>query len=116
MSREAAVESIVAIPTCIERLAQLFPSASSVRLPVRVLVLGSEPRALGEQTLIEFGTEQEVLFSSTLPLEFEDRLRIWNSDGSFDATAKVVAVSYHDGRKAVAARFIGKIENWIIKP
>jgi len=79
-------------------------------------VLGSEPRALGEQTLIEFGTEQEVLFSSTLPLEFEDRLRIWNSDGSFDATAKVVAVSYHDGRKAVAARFIGKIENWIIKP
>jgi hypothetical protein len=25
-------------------------------------------------------------------------------------------VRYHDGRKAVAARFVGHIDNWIIKP
>jgi hypothetical protein len=28
----------------------------------------------------------------------------------------VVAVRYHEGRKAVAARFVGDIDNWIIKP
>jgi len=57
-----------------------------------------------------------VLFASTLPLEFEDRVRILNSDGSLDAGAKVVAVRYHDGRKAVATRFVGDVGNWIIKP
>ena len=100
--------------TCVEKLAQLFPSASPVRIPVRVMTL-STARLLQEQTTIEFGTEQEVLFSSSLPLEFEDGVRVVNSDGSFDARATVVAVRYHQGRKAVAARFIGEVGNWIIK-
>jgi hypothetical protein len=51
-----------------------------------------------------------------LPLEFEDRVRLVNSDGSFDAQATVVAVRYHGGRKAVAARFLGDVGNWIVKP
>jgi hypothetical protein len=25
-------------------------------------------------------------------------------------------VRYHEGRKAVAARFVGEVSNWIIKP
>ena len=101
--------------TCVEKLAQLFPSASAVRIPVRVMTLSTARRPLQEQTVIEFGTEQEVLFSSTLPLEFEDGVRVLNSDGSLDARATVVAVRYHQGRKAVAARFIGEVGNWIIK-
>jgi hypothetical protein len=71
---------------------------------------------LQEQTTVEFGTAREVLFSSTLPLEFEDQVRLVNSDGSFDAQATVVAVRYHGNRKAVAARFVGEVGNWIIKP
>jgi hypothetical protein len=51
-----------------------------------------------------------------LPLEFEDHVRVSNSDGSLDARATVVAVRYHDGRKAVAARFLAEVGNWIIKP
>ncbi len=66
--------------------------------------------------MIEFGTAQEVIFASSLPLEFEDRVRLMNSDGSLDARATVVAVRYHEGRKAVAARFLGEVGNWIIKP
>ena len=116
MSRETAVESIAAVQTCVEKLAQLFPSSTPVRLPVRVVALGSEQRHLEESTVIEFGTAREVLFASVLPLEFEDRVRILNSDGSLDAGATVVAVRYHDGRKAVAARFVGEVGNWIIKP
>jgi hypothetical protein len=97
--------------TCVEKLAQLFPNASPTRIAVRVMTLATARRALQEQTVIEFGTEQEVLFSSTLPLEFEDGLRVVNSDGSFDARATVVAVRYHQGRKAVAARFVGEVGN-----
>jgi hypothetical protein len=77
---------------------------------------GPSGRHLQEQTVIEFGTAQEVIFSSGLPLEFEDRVQLLNSDRSLDARATVVAVRYHDGRKAVAARFLGEVGNWIIKP
>jgi hypothetical protein len=113
---EAEVTFASAGQTCIEKLAQLFTGISPVRIPVRVLTTGAGRKRLQEQTVIEFGTAQEVLFSSTLPLEFEDRVRMLNSDGSLDAWATVVAVRYHDGRKAVAARFLGQIDNWIIKP
>jgi hypothetical protein len=116
VSQPVGVALEVAGPTCVEKLAQLFPSASPVRLPVRVMTIGAGRQSLQEKTVIEFGTSQEVLFASTLPLEFEDRVRVVNSDGSLDARAKVVAVRYHDGRKAVAARFVGQVENWIIKP
>jgi hypothetical protein len=100
----------------VEKLARLFPSASEVRIPVRVMTLASATRALHEQTVIEFATANEVLFSSGLPLEFEDGLRLVNSDGSLDANAVVVAARYHAGNKAVAARFVGTVSNWIIKP
>ena len=116
MWSEAEVASLLAGQTCVEKLAQLFPGAFPVRIQVRVSTLAAGRRRLQEQTVIEFGTPQEVLFSSKLPLEFEDRVRLVNSDGSLDARATVVAVRYHNGRKAVAARFVGEVGNWIIKP
>jgi hypothetical protein len=116
VSQQAGVASLTTSQTCVQKLAHLFPNASAVRLPVRVIKMGAGRKRLEEQTVIEFGTSHEVLFASTLPLEFEDRVRVVNSDGSFDARATVVAVRYLDGRKAVAARFLGTVENWIIKP
>lgn len=83
---------------------------------MRVISVGGGRRKLQEHTVIEFGTAREVLFASTLPLEFEDRLRLVNSDGSLDADAAVVAVRYREGSKAVAARFLAEVGNWIIKP
>lgn len=102
--------------TCVEKLSRLFPNALAVRIPVRVEPLPGTRGRLHEQTVIEFGTAREVLFASSLPLEFEDRLRLVNSDGTLDARATVVAVRYHNGTKAVAARFLENVENWIIKP
>lgn len=115
MPRELETATISLGQSCVEKLAQLFLNVSAIHIPVRVVALGSS-RRLQEQTVIEFGTAQEVLFPSVLPLEFEDRLRLVNSDGSLDANATVVAVRYHDGRKAVAARFVSEVGNWIIKP
>jgi len=43
-------------------------------------------------------------------------VRLINSDGSLDVHATVVAVRYHAGRKAVAARFVTDVKNWIVKP
>lgn len=116
MPRQSRAAAGLAEPTCVQKLAELFPAASPVRIPVRVSAVSAGRRRLQERTIIEFGTPNEVLFASTLPLEFEDRLRLANSDGSFDTAATVVAVRYHDGRKAVAARFAEEVENWIIKP
>jgi len=87
-----------------------------VRIPVRVTTLGTGRRRLQEQTVIEFGTAHEVLFASTLPLEFEDHVRVLNSDGSFDARATVVAVRYHEGRKAVAVKFAQGPCDWVMQP
>lgn len=98
-----------------QKLARLFPSASAVRLPVRVTKMGAGRKRVHEQTVIEFGTSSEVLFASELPLEFEDQIRVMNSDGSLDVRATVVAVRYYEGQKAVAARFAGQVQNWIIK-
>ena len=116
MLSELKVTEAGKIETCVEKLAQLFPHASAVRIPVRVTSLATAMRPLQEQTVIEFGTANEVLFSSGLPLEFEDGVRVVNSDGSLDTSAVVVAVRYHEGSKAVAARFVGEVSNWIIKP
>jgi hypothetical protein len=116
VSHDTGVVSVLEEQTCVEKLAQLFPHAAPVRIGIRLVTMSAGRRRLQEQTVIEFGTAHEVLFGSNLPLEFEDRIRLVNSDGSLDVRATVVAVRYHGGRKAVAARFAGEVENWIVKP
>jgi hypothetical protein len=117
---QAAIASRSARETSVEKLAQFFPDAIAVRIPVRVTGLGapgsaSAGKALEESTVIEFGTAREVLFASELPLEFDDQVRLENSDGTLQIEARVVAVQYHNGRTAVAARFTHPISNWIIQ-
>jgi hypothetical protein len=97
------------------KLAKFFPDATPVRIPVRLTCLSDASAAFCESTVIEFGTPNEVLFACTLPLEFADRLRVQNSDGSLDAEAYVVALQYNGGRTAVAARFTREVSNWIVK-
>lgn len=97
--------------SCAVRLAQLFPGATATHLPVQVTVLRRGGRNLHENTILEFSTEREALFVSSLPLEFEDRVRLQDADGSLKAEATVIAVQYHAGRKAVAVRFATRTRN-----
>ena len=97
------------------KLARFFPQATPVRIPIQLTRLANESNSFSESTVIEFGTPNEVLFTSTLPLEFADQLRLRNSDGTLDAEACVVAVQYHSGLTAVAARFSQPVANWIVK-
>ncbi|MFB3813879.1 MAG: hypothetical protein ACE14L_07180 [Terriglobales bacterium] len=105
------VPAAAASVPCAARLAQFFPGATPVRLPVRVRATAGD-----EDAVIEFGTAREVLFACVLPLEFGERVRLRNADGSLDAEVEVVALQYETGRTAVAARFTHEVSNWIVKP
>ena len=104
-------------------LARFFPEATPVRIPVQLArTLQADDSSSGnaanftESTVIEFGTPREVLFACNTPLEFADVLRLRNADGSLDIEASVVAVQYQPGKTVVAARFLGEVPNWIVKP
>jgi hypothetical protein len=96
-------------------LAAFFPAACPLRIPVQVQRAGGNA-AGAEDVVIQFGTAQEIFFASTLPLEFAEVVRVKNSDGSLDVEVQVVAMQEHEGQLAVAARFRGKVANWIVKP
>lgn len=115
MAHETVLAPRPAGESFVARLAQFFPEATAVRIPVHVTGADAEGQALSEHTIIEYGTPNEVLFASSLPLEFDDRVRLENSDASLSAEAAVVAVQYHNGKIAVAVRFLREIPNWIIK-
>ena len=97
----------------IDRLAQFFPDGTKVKMPVEVarFPLGSETT----KTVLEYGTSREVIFRCPLPMEFGDRVRLRNKDGSLDAEAEVTAVHIGKSETLVAVRFISEIPNWIIK-
>lgn len=101
--------------SCVAKLAEFFPQAIPIRIPVRVRRTGGKPAAGAEHTVIEFGTPREVLFASGLPLDFEDRVHLENVGGSLRIEAEIVAVQLHQGKTAVAARFLKNVPNWIIQ-
>jgi hypothetical protein len=100
---------------CVAELARFFPGAVSVRIPVQVSKGNSGADGTAEQTVIEFGTPTEVLFVSGMPLDFDDTVRMTNLDGSLVIAAKIVAMRFHHGKMAIAARFLEDVANWIIK-
>jgi len=96
----------------VARLAQFFPTACPLRLPVRVAF----PDGSGEKTLLEYATAAEVLFASARPLRFGERLRLSNSDRSLDVNVVVVALQFQGEHMAAAVRFVEPVANWIVKP
>lgn len=98
----------------LERLAQFFPEGTRIKMPVEISRLGggsSEPVL----TVLEYGTAREVIFRCLVPLEFGDRVRLTNRDGSLDVEAEVAAVQIGASETLVAARFTAEVHNWIIK-
>jgi len=72
-------------------------------------------KAFSQDTVIEFETPNEVLFTVDQPLEFADHVMVESNDGSQRAEASVVAVQYHPNRTAVAVRFLKQVPHWIAK-
>jgi len=86
-----------------------------MRIPVLVTVPRGRGQGLEEDTAIEFGTSRIVFFESRLPLELDDKLCLENTDGSLATEAFVVALRLNDGKRAVAARFVAEVRNWIVR-
>ena len=130
-------------PDIVSRLARFFPDATPVRIPIKLSRTQSSNNGNGngngnananangngdqtaheqasenvffQDTVIEFGTPQEVLFVVDRPLQFADRVLVESNDGTLHAEAFVVAVQYHLERTAVAVRFLKHVPNWIVK-
>ena len=71
---------------------------------------------LHEATVVEFGGPEYAIFLSTLPLEFDDRVRLEAIQKGRLAEGTVVGVQYHEGRKAVAVRFSQGRCDWVTQP
>lgn len=70
---------------------------------------------LREATVVEFSSVDHAIFLSTLPLEFGDRIRLEATMKGTFAEATVDAVQYHEGRKAVAAKFANSHNDWVVR-
>jgi hypothetical protein len=101
---------------CAEQLVPFFPQAAPVRIPVQVTALRGGHTKLREATVLEFAAADFAIFVSTLPLEFDDRVRLERSPKLRPADATVIAVQYHEGRKAVAVRFTQGPCEWVTQP
>jgi len=99
----------------IPALARFFPRAVPMRTSVSISGTDRCGRAFNEQTRIELGTPTEMIFTSALPFESGDNLRVINKDGSLDVTVTVVATRYHNGKTAVAARVLDSADSLPIR-
>jgi hypothetical protein len=101
---------------CAEQLARFFPDAKPLQVRAVLTALRSGASQVRESVVVEFATAERAIFSSRLPLEFDDRVRLSDAEGNAECDATVVAVQYHDGRKAVAVQFANKQIFWVKRP
>lgn len=116
MSRLEETASSINEVDCAQELARFFPKARAVRMPVQVISLRASSVRLREATVIEYCGSQHAIFVSTLPLEFDDRVRLERDRRGNVAQAAVIAVQYHEGRKAVAVQFLDGPCTWVMEP
>ena|SRR4029077_8044910 len=101
--------------SALRSLAELFPNAAPLRISISVSVARGKGHLLEESTVIEFGTSTMVFFETRLPLELADKLHLENSDQSLGTDAVVVAIRDGISHRAIAARFVAEVRNWIIQ-
>lgn len=99
---------------CTEQLARFFPKLTAVRIPVQVTPQRSGQARVKEATVLEYGTQEYAIFLSRLALEFDDRVRLVRDGGGRSVEAAVIALQYHEGRKAVAVRFLDGPCEWMM--
>jgi len=116
VGRSGGLTLATAEQNCAEQLARFFPKLRAVRVPVQVTSLRSGATPLREASVVEFGDTEHAIFLSSLPLEFDDRVRLEAAQDGRPAEATVIAVQYHEGRKAVAVRFSQSPCDWVTQP
>jgi hypothetical protein len=98
---------------CAEQLARFFRAIEPVEIPVRVSAARPGNAQLHENVVVEFCGREHAIFRSALPLEYNDDLRLTARGKAGPLCARVVAVQYHEGLKAVAVRFESGPCQWV---
>jgi len=98
---------------CASELSQFFRALQPVRIPVDVTASRSGNAQLSETVVVEFCGREYAIFRSTLPLEYNDDVRLEAHESAGQLDARVVAVQYHEGVKAVAVRFQSGPCHWV---
>jgi len=98
-----------------EQLARFFPEVRPIGLSALLTLSRNGSVSIREAVVIEFAGTERAIFTSSLPLEFEDRVHLENERGH-GVEAKVVAVQYYDGKTAVAAQILDGPFSWMKRP
>ncbi len=98
---------------CAEQLARFFRGIEPVEIPVNVSARRPGNAQLQESVVVEFCGRENAIFRSELPLEYNDDVRLVARGKAGQLNARVVAVQYHEGLKAVAVRFEGGPCPWV---
>jgi hypothetical protein len=96
-------------------LARFFPELERVHTRAFLTLPRSGSVNVWEIVRVEFAAFEKVIFSSALPLEFADPIRLANEAGT-QVEAKVIAVQFQDGRTAVAAQVLNGQFPWVSRP
>ncbi|MCI0621407.1 MAG: hypothetical protein L0387_07020 [Acidobacteria bacterium] len=96
------------------KLAEFFPEARPVNVPVRFHSTDDSGKRTTLSTFIEYSTTREVLFAAPVPLEYQERILLESACGSFLADASVAAMRCDNSRRAVAARLARRVPDWIL--
>jgi hypothetical protein len=102
-------------PGCAGELARFFPELKRVCLRAFVSPVRAGAGRAREAVVLEFAGAGKAIFSSALPFEFEDRVRLENGNDQV-LEAKVIAVQYRDGKTIVAVHLSQAEGSWVNKP
>jgi len=119
VSRQRATTHTEAVESgagSVAQLAQFFAELQPVQIRAELIFLKPGASKLREKVLVEFASRENAIFSSTLPLEFSDRVRLQHEQDNSFADAIVVAVQYQNEAKAVAVRFSDGQSSWVNRP
>ena len=99
--------------SCAEQLARFFPQVKPVQIQAQLIAPRAGGKNLQEAVVLQYGGAEHAIFLSTLPVEFNDAIRLVRREAGPDAEGLVVAVQYDEGHKAVAVRFTNGPCQWV---
>ena len=99
--------------SCAEQLAKFFRGIAPVEIPASVSASRRGNGQLQEAVVLKFCGREYAIFRSALPLEYNDAVKLAARGIAGQMDARVVAVQYHEGLKAVAVRFESGPCQWV---
>src|SRR5262249_37025867 len=98
-----------------DQLARFFPDVRPLGLRALLTLSRNGSLSVREAVVVEFAGSERAVFTSSLALEFAERVELENERGQ-GIEGKVVAVQYHDGKTAVAVQILDGPFSWMNRP